>query len=459
MHLTIFNGSPDSRDQDDGERTHMAHIQTQAEWEEEMSAKIWDYIRKELYLDLRFLDLALSALTPRADRSLFTCATDGVYLYYAPQWLFRVFEDNVRFLDRLYLHSVLHCIFAHLWMAGARDQRLWGIACDIAVEYTIDHMDKPCTKRILTWTRQRFYETLKDAGEGISAAVIYRRLRELDEAEVRALHVEFYTDDHHFWPAAQRQKSMMERPEAKQWNKIAKKASLQQQMSGADPKEGERLFAAQVKAEKSRRSYRDFLKKFTVFHEELHTSPDEFDLSFYTYGLRLYGNLPLIEPLETREVRRIREFVIVLDTSGSTSGALVENFLRETVRILSGEDYFFKRCKIRLLQCDDRIRSDFEITDPAQLDALPAQFTLSGGGGTDFRPAFAHVNALMESGVLKNPGGLLYFTDGLGIYPKKRPPYPAAFLFLTDFDAQAVPPWAMCLRLEPEEFQREKEKG
>ncbi|MDE6968618.1 MAG: hypothetical protein K2P69_02465, partial [Eubacterium sp.] len=49
-------------------------------------------------------------------------------------------------------------------------------------------------------------------------------------------------------------------------------------------------------------------------------------------------------------------------------------------------------------------------------------------------------------------GGLLYFTDGQGIYPKKRPSYQTVFLFLNDYDESKLPPWAMRLQLEPEEF-------
>ena len=43
--------------------------------------------------------------------------------------------------------------------------------------------------------------------------------------------------------------------------------------------------------------------------------PDEFDYVYYTYGLKLYRNMPLIKPLEYREVKRIQEFVIAIDTS------------------------------------------------------------------------------------------------------------------------------------------------
>lgn len=77
---------------------------------------------------------------------------------------------------------------------------------------------------------------------------------------------------------------------------------------------------------------------------------------------------------------------------------------------------------------------------------------MPGGGGTDFRPAFAYVDELVRSGELRDLKGLLYFTDGKGIYPARRPEYDTAFLFMGEFDETAVPPWAMRLRLEPDEF-------
>ena len=49
--------------------------------------------------------------------------------------------------------------------------------------------------------------------------------------------------------------------------------------------------------------------------------------------------------------------------------------------------------------------------------------------------------------------GLLYFTDGMGTYPARRPAYDTAFLFLGDrFDDANVPPWAMKVVLDEEEF-------
>ena len=80
-------------------------------------------------------------------------------------------------------------------------------------------------------------------------------------------------------------------------------------------------------------------------------------------------------------------------------------------------------------------------------------FELRGGGGTDFRPAFAYVDRLCAEKKFSNLRGLLYFTDGMGTYPARRPAYDTAFLFLGEkFDDANVPPWAMKVVLDEDEF-------
>lgn len=444
----------------------MAHIKTQTEWETEMSEKILEHTRNEIYLELRFLEIALSQLVPKADGTVQTFATDGTYLCFSSEQVLRVFRQNAFFLNRVYLHTVLHCLFSHLWIGGSRPPRLWQLACDIAVEYVIDGMDKQCTRRILSFTRKELYAKLQGKEGAISAAVIYRMLKEMETREdgmeqLLLLEQEFYTDDHRYWPR-QREGGAAQQAAAenqKKWKKIARQTSMEQQRRGDDTKEGEELLSAQLAAERGRRSYRDFLRRFAVLREELCCDPDEFDLNYYTYGLKVYGNLPLIEPVESRETKKIREFVIVIDTSYSTSGSLVEQFLRETVDILKQSDSFFSDSVIRILQCDDRVRSDVTLTGERELEQFLQEFQLIGGGGTDFRPAFLYVNELREHGELSHLRGLLYFTDGKGVYPKKRPEYETAFLFLEDYEEAAVPPWAMRLRLEPEEFTVKEERG
>lgn len=433
----------------------MAHIETQSEWEARMSEKILGFVRNEVCLDLRFLQVALSALIPKPEEGLAAFATDGRYLSFSPEWVIRVFRHNAPYLDRAYLHTVLHCIFSHPWIGGNRDRLLYGLACDIAVEYTIDGMGKLCTKRALSYLRQQFYEKIREERKGISAAVIYRMLLSEDAEKINALRMEFYTDDHRYWPK-EKKLTAGESENQKKWNKIARQTEMEEKRRGDETKEGEEILAAQLKVERSRRSYREFLQKFSVLREEVKCDPDEFDLNYYTYGLRVYQNMPLIEPLESREVKKIQEFVVVLDTSYSTNGELVKNFLKETFAVLSEQDSFFSHCKMHIIQCDEKVRSDEEVTSPEELKQLLNRFTIVGGGGTDFRPAFSYVDELVKSGVLKNLKGLLYFTDGKGIYPKKKPAYQTAFLFLEEYDDASVPAWAMRLLLEPEEFLQTK---
>ena len=69
---------------------------------------------------------------------------------------------------------------------------------------------------------------------------------------------------------------------------------------------------------------------------------------------------------------------------------------------------------------------------------------IKGLGGTDFRPVFHYINELIRKKELRNLRGLLYFTDGRGTYPKRKPLYDTAFIFVDDdaFD-EDVPAWAM----------------
>ena len=63
--------------------------ETQDQWQLRMAAEVLAVTRSELYLDFRYFDLALSALTPAADPAARRLATDGVSLYFEPGALLR----------------------------------------------------------------------------------------------------------------------------------------------------------------------------------------------------------------------------------------------------------------------------------------------------------------------------------------------------------------------------------
>ena len=169
--------------------------------------------------------------------------------------------------------------------------------------------------------------------------------------------------------------------------------------------------------------------------------------------MKLFKNMPLIEPLEYKEVKRIRDFVIAIDTSGSTSGELVQKFLQKTFNILKSEETFFAKINLYIIQCDAEIQEVKRITSQEEFDEYIRKFTIKGLGGTDFRPVFEYVDRLVAEKAFTNLKGLIYFTDGCGTFPSKKPDYQTAFVFVqqiwNDLD---VPPWAIKLILEPEEL-------
>ena len=92
------------------------------------------------------------------------------------------------------------------------------------------------------------------------------------------------------------------------------------------------------------------------------------------------------------------------------------------------------------------------------MEAYRREFTVKGQGGTDFRPAFEYVNQLMALGRFKSLRGLIYFTDGQGIYPVKKPVYDTAFVFVQDhYSDVSVPAWAIKLILDIDDIGNENE--
>ena len=196
---------------------------------------------------------------------------------------------------------------------------------------------------------------------------------------------------------------------------------------------------------RKRMSYRDFLKRYAVAREEARVDPDSFDYGFYNYGMELYGNMPLMEENEYRESRKIEELVIVIDTSASCQASLVQHFLNETAAILRSRETFFHRIELRILECDNQVQKDILIRSPEEMKGYLETFEVSGGFGTDFRPAFEYVEGLRAEGHLKNLRGLLYYTDGAGIYPTRPTTYETTFVFRSDenFFERHVPDWCV----------------
>lgn len=420
-----------------------------------IGCQILSLSRNELYLKMRFLDVALSSLAYVQDFSVSLLATDGWNLYFHPGELGGLYRNSRVDVNRAYLHSVMHCIFRHMITRKGRDKMWWNLACDIVVESILDGLNVRSIRRPQTWIRQKTYRDLTKEMKVFTAEKVYKFLTEqgLSERELIRFRMEFTVDDHKYWAEDDEQNKNSELNQ--RWKDISEQMQTDMETFSQETSQNSGHFLEQIRVEnRERYDYRKFLRKFAVMKEEMTIDEDSFDYGFYSYGLRIYGNMPLIEPQEWKEVNKIEDFVIVIDTSMSCSGELVKKFLEETYGILGESESFFKKVNIHVIQCDEKVQTDRKITCKEELKDYMEHLDLVGEGGTDFRPAFEYIEKMMETHQFTRLKGVVYFTDGQGIFPARKPPYETAFVFMEKEGPEVkVPPWAMKITIEEEELE------
>jgi len=430
---------------------------------EEIARRIWCFSRDKLLMNLRFLDVALSNLRfqPRNGSGSISCDASvpgAAVIYYDPETLIRLYKKNPNNVLRMHLHILLHCIFNHSYKYDRVEQELWDVAVDMAVEHVALSLGLDGISGIETAGDKERREILaqwKAHVGAVTAERIYKKLREdrLGVSELLELALLFRRDVHENWKPVE----TLELTQA-QWKKISERIKAELKSFSEDKSDDKSMLQNLEEATKEQYDYGDFLRRFSVSGEDLQINDDEFDYVYYTYGLSLYGNLPLIEPLEYKDVNKIKEFVVALDTSGSCRGSVVQAFLDKTYHILKSSENFFRKVNIHILQCDSEVRCDTKITNDEEFEAFMRTGQLEGFGSTDFRPVFGYVDKAIENGEFENLKGLIYFTDGYGVFPEHKPPhnYDTAFVFLEDdLEKPQVPPWAMKIVLPAEQLETE----
>ena len=423
----------------------------------EIGLKILNAAQAELFLQLPYLRAPLGSLRFQDGTALTAfAATDGSALFYNGVYLAERYLRGSAEINRLCLHVLFHCLFRHLGKRRGRDEALWDLACDAAAESVLDSLDLPCAGgKNSNPARTRFYARCRQASPVLTAEAIYRFLlrNPPGEYELAALARTFFADDHRLWNQAERDGN---RRQDAAWQRMAVRTLSAMGTLRAGQSFGGAAVQEQVKAAaRDDTDYRAFLRRFAAPRETPEIDGDGFDYIYYTYGLSHYGNLPLIEPPETREAPRIEDLVIAIDTSMSTSGAVVRQFLSFTCGILRASETFTHRFRIHVLQCDDQVRTEACLRSSRDLAEFQEHLSLCGGGATDFRPVFAHVASLRKAGTLSSLRGLIYFTDGMGVYPRQRTDYETAFVYPEEPpDVFPVPPWCTRVILGEEGLER-----
>lgn len=443
---------------------------------------ICKYSTDMLIMNIPAVSHALSALSFRYTENS-TLQTDGNSLFISSDFAINKFTSHKNAMTRSILHSLFHCIFRHMFHIGNKNRILWDIACDISAEKAINELDIDCTKTENESEKKRILARIMSEIKNFSTENIYYTLADsnISQEETQKLCDVFFCDDHSLWyedgmKEIQEDEYSSEgetpsiytrdddRPSngedtknkkssgfngntdnnSETWERIARRINAELEYS-----ETQRGTAAGNAIEelndinREKYDFAHFLRQFSIIHENTEINDEEFDYIYYTYGLKLFEKLPLIEPLETKEAKKIKSFIIAIDTSGSVYGDTVRKFIEKTYSVLKNSDSFFTKTHIRIIQCDSEIRSDTLLTNEKEIEKYLDGLTLHGFGGTDFRPVFSYIDNLIGSGKMQIPDGLIYFTDGDGIFPEKVPKFKTAFV-LSDLkaDTRKIPSWA-----------------
>lgn len=368
----------------------------------DLCLQIWNLTREQLSVKYPFLRSFLWYFTFRTSTETTTAGTDGSVIYFSHDFLLHTFRETPHQLEHFLLHTVGHCLLLHTIQEQTEDSATRKKNSDSAVE--------------------AFFKEPYPAP---------------------------FWDDHHFWNTAVNQDFL---------SRIALTLSSLTGVSGTGSygNGSKGNSSGELSEELAIRNtgtydFTHFLKQFARQGEEIKTDIESFDYIPYLYGLEHYGNIPLIEHLEYQEVNRLEELVIAIDTSGSCSLDIVRKFMEETYSILSNHENFFRKMNVYVIQCDSFIQDMAHITSEQDWQDYLKNLTIHGRGGTDFRPVFEYVEELRAKKELKDLKGLLYFTDGDGIYPEIPTDYKTAFVFYKEKEQhQKVPAWAACLTLDTE---------
>jgi len=449
----------------------------------ELALEVLKVSKNTLLVNLRFLDMALSRFKyqPHNESTYFT---NGEVLIYNPKHVLKTYKADKNTPVRDYLHVVMHCVFRHMYMNPTLNRAMWDLACDIAVECVINELQLKAVDTNKATAQQAEIAKIKKTVKILTAEKIYSYIVEnLSEKEAAILRGYFYSDNHEIWYMTSAEigerfglsgdgdqnkdngngdnngdgddNSRGYRNALNEmWKEISER--MQTDLETFSKRQGDRAgsLVQNLKAvNREKYDYTAFLKKFAVLGETMKINDDEFDYIFYTYGLKLYDKMPLIEPLEYKEVKRIKEFVIAIDTSGSVSGDIVQTFVQKTYNILKSTESFFSKINLHIIQCDADIQEHIKITTQEEFDDYLKNMKIKGLGGTDFRPVFNLVNELIHNKEFTNLKGLIYFTDGYGDFPSQKPEYDTAFVFVDDeYKIPEVPPWAIKLILQKDEI-------
>lgn len=370
--------------------------------------------RTTLLLDHPFFGTLLFRLRGRPSSSIATMATDGVSLFYNPEFVDTLSAAE---LAGVLAHEVMHPALQHHTRRGDRNPVRWNMACDYAINPILIDAGLTLPKDVLIDNRFR----------GMSAERIYNLIEEGEKPEGPSGESEsqpesgsggsedgsHQNDEAGSEPAAPSTPGgmgqVLDAPEpeaesgpsvaeqAREWQIAVEQAETVAKVAGKLPGGAVRAVEA---SQNAKVDWRELLRRAwsdTIPFDYSWTRPNRRHVwsGLYLPGITSEG---------------VGEIAIAVDCSGSVSSRQLGLFESEIRSILDGQ----RPRLVHVLYFDAAVHKveTYQAGQPVSLSPI-------GGGGTDFGPCFSW---LQDQGIV--PQTLVFLTDLCGTFPSEAPPYP-----------------------------------
>lgn len=336
-----------------------------------------------------------------------TMATDGKSLFCNPEFSAKLTEPE---MIGVLCHEVLHVANGHHLRKGKRNHSKWNKACDFAINPIVTEAGMTLPKDGLMdpqyrgMAAERIYDMLDDEdgpggdgqdGGGGQWGEVLDGTKKPDGSNM-----------------SQDEISVAEQEIKVQVAEAAEAARRQGKLTSAIERMVGKLIEPKV-------DWKEVLRRFVSAVTPSNYTWARPNKRFIAHNIYLPGVLK----------EGMGQVVIGFDTSGSiyADSKLIESFVAEIVAICEEA----KPEAVHVVLCDADIKSvhTFENGDMyGVFDTLKR--SISGGGGTSFRPVFEWVE---REGI--EPAALIYLTDMEGYFPERAPDYPVLWAKTTNHRA------------------------
>ena len=346
--------------------------------------------KSKLLRDYPYFGMLASRLKHEENENIEHFASNGVRFLYNPKFIQECSSEEIEFV---LTNCVMHHILSHQQRKLKRKGALWQLATDFAINNMLKKSKFKIpeganyNKEYKNMYSEEIYQLLKEqlVSEGIGA---------YDEAQVLD---KFTKKDakQSIFASMKNVKEIQNDKDADEWDYAAALSKEVAQKKSSMPLGLER-FAKKVISN-------DVDWKFELYN---------------AINRHMRNNYAFMPPNKKHLYRGVAlpslasdtlSLIVAIDTSGSIKEDVLGAFIGEFKSIMQN----FPSVAIELLIADAKVHSHHTFMGGDNLE-----FTLKGGGGTDYRPVFDYVEQNLPMSSM-----LLYFTDGEGIFPRFGPSY------------------------------------